>query len=73
MDVVSLGFTLIIGIVIGFTLRSQKNSRPKAHSAITSGATDTASEHTLKLYDLAEQMNRFFEKSAHPKDLSPFT
>jgi ATP-dependent Clp protease ATP-binding subunit ClpC len=69
MDVFSLGFTLIIGIVIGFTLRSQRNSTQTAESSVQSDAIDTASEHTAKLYELADQMNRFFEKSAHPKDL----
>lgn len=69
MDLYYFGIALVIGMAIGFMLRSQKDKPARPPEAAAPMPLQQPADATARLYDLAEQMKPFFESTAHPKDL----
>lgn len=63
------GIILVIGIAIGFMLKSQKGKIAQPPETAVPMPPQQPSDTTARLYGLAEQMKAFFESTAHPKDL----
>ena len=69
MGIFNIGVFLLIGIVLGYVLKSHISKTPQQPKAPAPQTSKPSSKSTVRLYDLAEQLWGFFEQAAHPKDL----
>jgi ATP-dependent Clp protease ATP-binding subunit ClpC len=69
MEIINIGVILLIGIVLGYALKSQISKIPQQSRAPTEPNAKQSSKSTVRLYNLAERLWGFFEQAAHPKDL----
>jgi hypothetical protein len=68
MDILDIGIVFLIGIFLGFALKSLI-SKARKQSDPLPPTVKQSSRSTTRLYDLAQRMMDFFEQAAHPKDL----
>ena len=69
MGIVNIGVILLIGIVLGYALKSQISKNPQQSKVPVPPIAKQSSKSNVRLYNLAEQLYGFFEQAAHPKDL----
>ena len=69
MEIINIGAILLIGIVLGYALKSQLSKTPQQSKVPAPPTAKQSSKSTVRLYNLAERLWGFFEQAAHPKDL----
>ncbi|MGD8212701.1 MAG: AAA family ATPase, partial [Desulfobacterales bacterium] len=69
MEILNIGIVLLIGIFLGYVLKSLISKAPKQSDFPLPPTANKSSRSTKQLYDLAQHMMGFFEQAAHPKDL----
>jgi ATP-dependent Clp protease ATP-binding subunit ClpC len=69
MGIIHIGVILLIGIILGYALKSQISKTPQKFKALEPPTATQSSKNNVRLYNLAEQLYGFFEQAAHPKDL----